>query len=173
MPPIPPLPAGAEGDALLWLLAVVLVGAGVAGTVLPALPGAPLVLAGLVVAAWIDDFTRVGWLTLVVLGLLTLLTIAIDVGATALGAKRVGASKRAILGAAVGTVVGFFVGFGIPGLLIGPFVGALLGEYWARRDWRQAQKVGFGTWLGLLVAAVGKLAVVFAMLGLFAAAYYL
>jgi uncharacterized protein YqgC (DUF456 family) len=170
---VPPIPPEARGDALLWLLAFLLVGAGVVGTFLPALPGAPLVLAGLFLAASIDGFTRVGWLTLAVLGLLTLLSLAVDVGATALGAKRVGASKRAILGAAVGTVVGFFVGFGLPGLLIGPFVGAVLGEYWARRDWRQAHKVGFGTWFGLLLAAVGKLAIVFAMIGLFAASYYL
>lgn len=169
MPPVP----GAETDALLWLLAVLLVGVGVAGTFLPALPGAPVVLAGLVLAAWIDDFDRVGWFTLVVLGVLTLLSLGVDVAATALGAKRVGASKRAVLGAAVGTVVGFFFGFGLPGLLIGPFLGAVLGEYWARRDWRQANRVGLGTWLGIVLGAAAKLALVFAMVGIFVAAYYL
>lgn len=158
-------------DTLLWFLAALLVAAGVAGTFLPVLPGSPLVLAGLILAAWVDDFTRVGWFTLSVLGLLTLLSLAVDVAATALGAKRVGASKRAVVGAALGTIVGLF--FGLPGLLAGPFLGAMLGEYWARKDWRQAQQVGLGTWLGIVVGTAAKLALVFAMVGLFAAAYFL
>ncbi|HEX5758617.1 MAG TPA: DUF456 family protein [Thermoanaerobaculia bacterium] len=162
--------SGAETDQLLRLAAFALVLAGVAGTVLPALPGAPLVFAGLLLAAWIDDFQKVGWLPLVLLGLLTLLSIAVDFAATALGAQRVGASKRAVLGAALGTVAGLF--FGLPGLVIGPFAGAVAGEYWARRDWAHAQKVGLGTWLGLVLGVAAKLALVFTMVGVFAFAYY-
>ncbi|HEX9207980.1 MAG TPA: DUF456 domain-containing protein, partial [Steroidobacteraceae bacterium] len=88
-----------EGNALLWILAVVLVLVGLAGAVLPALPGVPLVFAGLVVGAWADDFQRVGWLTLTFLGLLTLASFVVDFTATALGARRVGATKLAIVGA--------------------------------------------------------------------------
>ncbi|MGH9363134.1 MAG: DUF456 domain-containing protein [Thermoanaerobaculia bacterium] len=165
------MPGASDPDALLWLAAFVLVALGVTGTVLPALPGAPLVLAGLVLAAWIDDFQKVGWLPLVFLGLLTLLSIGVDLAATALGAQRVGASKRAVLGAAVGTIAGLF--FGLPGLVIGPFAGAVAGEYWARRDWARAHKVGLATWLGLLLGAAAKLALVFAMVGVFLLAYYL
>jgi uncharacterized protein len=156
---------------LLWLLAILLVLVGLAGTVLPALPGAPIVFAGLLLAAWIDDFQKVGWITLTFLFLLVLLTFAIELGAAGLGAKRVGASKMAVVGAAVGTIVGLFLG--IPGLLLGPFVGAALGEYVSRRDLRQAGKVGIGTWIGLILGTAGKLAVIFAMVGLFVLSYLL
>jgi uncharacterized protein YqgC (DUF456 family) len=154
---------------LLWIAAIALVLAGLAGTFLPALPGAPLVFAGLLIAAWIDHFQKVGWFTLVLLFLLMLLTFVIEIAAAGLGAKRVGASKMAIFGAAVGTIVGLF--FSIPGLLLGPFVGAVLGEYLSRRNWEQAGKVGFGTWIGLIVGTAGKIAVIFAMVGLFVTAY--
>lgn len=154
---------------VLWVLAACLVLLGLAGTVLPALPGAPLVFAGLLLAAWIDGFQKVGIFPLVILGLLTVLTLVVDVVATALGAKKVGASKSAIVGSAIGTVVGLF--FGIPGLLLGPFVGALLGEYSARKNWEQAGKAGLGTWLGIVLGTAVKLSVLFFMLGLFALAY--
>ena len=103
----------------MWLLAGVLVLAGVAGSVLPALPGVPLVFAGLAIAAWAEDFQKVTWLTLTILGVLTLLSFVIDLAATAMGAKRVGATRLAIIGAALGTFAGVFLG--LPGLLIGPF----------------------------------------------------
>ncbi|HYG61659.1 MAG TPA: DUF456 family protein [Thermoanaerobaculia bacterium] len=160
-----------EGMAgLLWVLAVILVVVGVAGTVLPALPGAPLVFAGLVVAAWAEGFEKVGWITLTLIGLLTLLTFAVDFLASTLGAKRVGASWMAVVGATLGIVAGFFLG--LPGLLLGPFVGAFLGEYLARRDWAQARRAGIGTWIGFLLGTVLKLTLIFAMIGLFAAAYF-
>ncbi len=155
----------------LWVLAILLVLAGLAGTILPALPGAPLVFLGLLVAAWIDHFQKVGWITLTILFLLVLLTFAIELGAAGLGAKRVGASKMAVAGAAVGMVVGLFLG--IPGLVFGPFVGAVLGEYASRRDLRQAGKVGIGTWIGMILGAAGKLAVIFAMVGVFVLSYLL
>lgn len=155
----------------LFVLAVVLVLVGLAGTVVPALPGAPLVFAGLLCAAWADGFARVGPVTLAVLGLLTALTLAVDFAATALGARRFGAGKAALLGAAVGSVVGLF--FGLPGLLVGPFVGAVLGELLTSSDLTQAGRAGFGAWVGLLLGTLGKLAIVFTMLGVFAAAWLL
>jgi uncharacterized protein len=92
---------------LLWLLVALLILVGIAGVLFPALPGTPLVFIGLVLAAYIDDFTRVDWWpTLTVLGLLTALSLVADVLATALGAKRVGASGKALWGAALGSVVG-------------------------------------------------------------------
>lgn len=155
--------------SLLWIVAIVLVLAGLAGTILPALPGAPLVFAGLLIAAWIEDFQKVGWFPLTLLFILMLLTFVIELAAAGMGAKRVGASKLAIFGAAVGTIVGIF--FSLPGLLLGPFLGAVLGEYLSRRNWEQAGKVGIGTWIGLIVGTAGKLAVIFAMVGLFVTAY--
>jgi len=144
---------------------------GIAGLILPALPGLPLVFSGMLLAAWAGDFQQVGWVTLVVLGLLTALSIAIDILATLVGAKRVGASRKALIGALVGTVVGLF--FGPVGLFAGPFVGALLGELWHGRQLGKAARVGLGTWLGILLGTVLKLGLAFAMLGLFVFAWFL
>jgi hypothetical protein len=154
---------------LLWLLVVVLVVVGIAGTVLPALPGVTLVFAGLLLAAWVDGFEKVGWLPLVVLGLLTALSFVVDFAATALGAKRVGATRLAVVGAFVGTVAGFFLG--LPGLILGPFVGATVGELISNRDLGRAGKVGLGTWVGMVFGTAAKLALAFSMLGIFAAAW--
>ena len=150
---------------LLWILAVALVLAGFAGLVLPALPGAPLLFAGLLVAAWADDFVYVGAKTLIALGIMAALSYALEFAASALGARRFGASPRAITGAAIGTVVGLF--FGLPGILLGPFLGAVAGELTVRRDIQAAAGAGVGAFLGLLLATAGKLALGFAMLGLF------
>src|SRR5690242_9568746 len=104
---------------LLWVVAVLLVLAGLAGTVLPMLPGVPLVFAGLLLAAWADGFHAVGWPVLAVLAVLTLLSVIVDFAASSIGAKRAGATRAAVLGAAIGTAFGMF--FGLPGLLLGPF----------------------------------------------------
>jgi uncharacterized protein YqgC (DUF456 family) len=158
-------------DLLLWILAAVCVGVGIAGVVVPVLPGAPLVWLGLLLAASADGFTRVSGWTLAFLAALAASTLVIDVVASAAGARRAKASGWAIAGAAVGTVVGLF--FGLPGLVLGPFVGAVAGELAARRGWRAAGKVGLGTTLGLLLGIAAKTAVVFAMLGVFVLAYLL
>jgi uncharacterized protein YqgC (DUF456 family) len=154
---------------LLWMVAAVLVVVGIAGTVVPTLPGSPLVFLGLLVAAWANDFQKVGWVTLTLLGLLASISFGVDIWAARHGARRVGASRLALVGGLVGSVVGFF--FSIPGLILGPFLGAFLGELIARRDLRGAGRAGLATWLGMLLAAVGHLAVVFVMLGLFATVY--
>lgn len=160
-----------DGSLLPWLVAVLMVVAGVAGTVLPGLPGVPLVYAGLCVAAWADGFQRVGWVALTLLGLLTLLSFVVDFVAVALGAKRVGATRLAVAGAAVGMLAGLM--FGLPGLLLGPFAGAVAGELLSHGRVQQAGRAGLATWLGLLFGTLAKLALVFAMIGLFAAAWFL
>jgi uncharacterized protein YqgC (DUF456 family) len=158
-------------DIWLWVLALILIAVGVAGTILPALPGVPLVFGGMLLAAWIDDFQKIGYITLGVLGVITLLSLAVDFFAGVAGVKRFGASRAAVLGAALGTVVGLF--FGILGLVFGPFAGALVGELSARRGVLTAGRVAFGTWIGMLLAVVIKLALVFAMLGVFTLVYLL
>ncbi|MET0231176.1 MAG: DUF456 domain-containing protein [Rhodanobacteraceae bacterium] len=155
--------------ALWYVLAVVLIVAGFVGTIVPALPGVPLVFLGMLVAAWADGFQHVGVWTLVGLGVLTVIAVAVDFLAGLAGAKRVGASRMALFGAAIGTVVGIF--FGIPGLLLGPFLGALIGELVAGGTLQRATGVGVGAWIGFLVGTVLKLGVCFAMLGLFALAF--
>ena len=157
---------------LFWyVVATVLVLVGLAGVILPALPGLPLVFIGMLVAAWAGDFERIGVVPLVLLGLLTLLSIVADFVATAAGAKRVGAGPIAVWGAALGTLAGLF--FGPIGLLAGPFLGALLGELWHTRALRRATHVGLATWVGLLLGTVLQLALAFAMLGLFVLAWWL
>jgi uncharacterized protein YqgC (DUF456 family) len=160
-----------DGSAapLLWILVVGLVGVGVVGTVLPGLPGAVLVFAGLALAAWIDGFARVGLPTLAGLAALTAASYLLDLVATAAGARRFGTSWWGVLGAVLGTLGGLV--FGLPGLLIGPFVGAFLAELLARRDVRQAGRAGLGAWLGLLLGTAGRLALVLAMIGVFVVAY--
>jgi uncharacterized protein len=161
--------------AIWYALAAVLVIVGLAGIVLPALPGLPLVFGGMLLAAWTDGFQRVEWWWLAILGVLTLLSMAIDFWATAMGAKRVGASRKALIGAVLGTFVGLF--FGPVGLFAGPFLGALLGELWHGRridgsGVGQAAKVGFGTWMGIVFGIVLKIALACTMLALFAWAWY-
>ncbi|MEK6805019.1 MAG: DUF456 domain-containing protein [Pseudomonadota bacterium] len=156
---------------LLWLAVAALVLTGLAGTVLPVLPGVSLVFAGLWLAAWIEHYEKVSGFIVILLGVLTLLAMGVDVLATALGAKRVGASRQAILGAMLGTFFGLF--FGILGLLFGPFAGAVIGEFIARGGWQRATAVGLGTWLGLLFGALAKIALSLTMLGVFALAYFI
>jgi len=156
---------------ILYLLAVIFVLIGIAGIVLPALPGIPLVFIGLVLAAWADGFVHVGWPTLLILGLLTALSLLVDVLATVVGAKRVGASRKALWGTFLGSIVGLF--FMPIGLFAGPLLGALLGEYWHTRALGRSTKVGLATWLGILLGLALKLALVIAMLGLFAFAWFL
>jgi uncharacterized protein YqgC (DUF456 family) len=153
---------------LLWVLAVVLICVGVAGVVLPALPGVVFVFGGILLAAWIDDFTRIGVTTVVVLGVLAAIAFVIDYVASAAAAKKAGASKQGLIGAALGTVLGIFTGF--IGLIFMPLVGAAIGEYIAQRDAVKAGRIGVATWVGLLVGTVLKLAIVFTMLGVFVGA---
>ena len=177
-----------------YTLATICVIAGLVGTVLPVIPGLPLMFVGMLLAAWTGDFTQIGGWTLTILGLLTLLALALDFLATALGAKRVGASRRALIGASIGTMAGLF--FGLWGLFLGPFAGAAIGELqhqkWleqqkqeqallapntqageAQRRLEQAARVGVGTWMGLLFGAVLKLGLACTMLAVFGLAWFL
>ncbi len=167
--------------ALWWLVVALAVLAGLAGTVLPVLPGTLLILAGLLLGAWIDGFQAVGPWPMTAIAVLAVLALAIDFVAGVLGAQRVGASRWALVGGAVGTVAGLFMG--LVGVLFMPFVGAMLGEWFALRRRRpgaaatgqrataeQALKVGTATWLGMLVGAAAKIALSFVMIGIFIAA---
>lgn len=155
---------------LLWLLAGALVLLGIAGVVLPALPGPALVFLGLLLGAWIDDFAKIGGATVALLGALAALAWLIDFVAASLGAKRVGASTLAVVGAALGTVAGLF--FGLLGLLLGPLVGAVGGELLSGRASHQAARAGVATWIGLIAGVAVKLALAFTMIGVFALAYF-
>ncbi len=155
-------------NTILWIIAILLVLAGVAGIVLPALPGLPLIFIGVLLAAWTNDFQLISVTTIYVLAALAILGVVVEYAATALTAKRAGASRQGMIGAALGTLVGIFMG--IWGLLFIPLAGAAIGEYMAHKDMVRAGKVGAATWYGLIIAAVVKLAIAFTMLGIFIAA---
>ena len=155
-------------DALLWILSVALIVLGIAGTVLPALPGTALVLAGIALGAWIDDFVHVSVGTTVFVAALAVVAWVLEYVAGLLGARRAGASTQALIGAVLGTIVGLFMG--LIGVLFMPLVGAAIGEYLAQKDQQRALKVGFATWLGMIVGLVAKVVIAFVMIGIFIAA---
>ena len=154
-----------------WIGALALIAVGFAGTVLPALPGVVAIFLGALLAAWIGHFERIGWPTLLVLAVLMVLGLIVDALAAVIGARRVGASRAAVIGSLVGGLVGLF--FGLPGFLLGPFVGAVAGEYLQRRAAGQALRVGIGTWIGLAIGTLARLGIGVTMIVVFCAAVLL
>jgi len=150
---------------LWWVLAGLIVLAGLAGTVVPALPGVPLVFLGLFIGAWVGQFEIVGWMTIGILAVLAIIAWVIDFLAAAAGARYLGASSRAFWGATIGAVVGIF--FGIAGMLLGPFIGAVLGELSGGNTMVQSGRAGVGAWIGMVLATAVKLAIAFLMIGIF------
>ena len=155
-------------NTALWILVVVMMALGVAGTILPALPGVILVLAGIVLGAWIDDFSRVSGVTVAIATVLAVAAWLIEYFAGVMGAQKAGASKEAILGALIGTVVGIFTG--LWGLIFMPLLGAVIGQYLVDRDLIRARNVGVATWLGMAIGMLAKIALTFLMIGIFIAA---
>lgn len=150
-------------EILLYVLGVAALIGGVAGVVLPVLPGSLLLFGGVVLVAWAGGFALVGWPTLTFTGLLALAIWAVDWVASALGAKASGASRWAVIGAALGLVVGMFLG---PlGILLGPAVGAIALEYAKDPDFERALKAGAGTFVGFLVGSVVKVLLAFLLIG--------
>ena len=155
---------------VLWIVGVLLVIVGMVGIVFPALPGHVLIFAGLLLAAWADNFTRVSGWTLALIGVIAALSYTVDLVAAALGAKHVGASLRAVVGAGLGTLLG--IPFGLPGVLIGPLAGAVLGELSVHRQWGRAAGVGIAAWIGFLLGTAVKVALAFGMIAIFIAALF-
>src|SRR5512137_757177 len=150
----------------LYVLGVALLAAGVAGLVLPVLPGAVLLVAGVVALAWAGDFAILGWGTVAFAGAMGLAITAVDWAASLLGAKAFGASRWAVVGSAVGLVVGLFLG--LPGIVLGPAVGALAFEYAKDPNFARAAKAGVGTLVGFVVGTAVKVALAFVLLGVVA-----
>ena len=164
----PPRSHAVQGFDMFWLLALILVIVGIVGTVVPGLPGPILVFAGVLLAAWGDGFARIGAGTLILLALMAIAAYAVDFAASAIGVRLAGASTRAAAGAALGAVAGLF--FGLPGLILGPFVGGVLGELTVRRSLPRAGRAGLAAWVGFVVGTALKLALVFGVIGLAALA---
>jgi uncharacterized protein len=155
---------------LLWSTVVLLIGIGLIGIVFPLLPGTTFLFAGMWLAAWLEQYQRISAATVWWLFALMLLSFAVDWLAGALGAKKAGASKAAIVGATLGSIFGVLVGFW--GLLVFPFVGAVIGELTVHGDQLKAQRVGVAAWLGVMFGLVAKIAIAFMMLGSFALAWF-
>lgn len=155
----------------VWVLAFGLVIVGLAGTILPILPGVPLVLLGLFLIAWLDGFERVGWWTLLWLTALTVLSVVIDFIATAEGARRFGAGRLAILGATLGLLFGLF--FGLIGIVLGPFVGAVIGHLLGRAGLDASLRAGVGATIGVMAGTIAGVAIGFLIVLWFALAWWL
>ena len=151
-------------ELALYLLAAALVVGGVAGAILPVLPGIPMIFGGIWLAAAVDEYRHLGWGWLVAIGIVGAIGIALDFISASLGAKKIGASPQALWGAGVGTFAGMF--FGIPGLIVGPFAGAMAGELWSGRSVLRSAHVGVGTWVGMLVGILAKVVISFLMIGM-------
>ncbi|PTR33535.1 hypothetical protein C8J98_103298 [Luteibacter sp. OK325] len=151
-------------DLFLYVLAAALVVGGLAGAILPILPGVPMIFGGIWLAAAVDEYRHLGWGWLVAIGIVAALGIAVDFISGSLGAKKIGASPRALWGAGIGTTIGMF--FGLPGLLIGPFAGAVIGELWSGKSILRSAHVGVSTWFGMLLGIVAKVVLSFLMIGM-------
>jgi uncharacterized protein len=151
-------------------VAVALIALGLAGAILPTVPGIPLVFIGIWLIAGVDHYDHLGYVWLIGIAAVGAVGMTIDLLAGVLGAKRVGASRQAVLGALLGTIIGLF--FGLPGVLLGPFLGAVLGELAAGSSVLRSTNVGIGAWLGLIFGTMVKLASSLMMIALFGAAWW-
>ncbi|MEA5115954.1 MAG: DUF456 domain-containing protein [Geobacteraceae bacterium] len=154
-----------DQSMILWIFGAILTVTGLSGLLLPIVPGAPVLFLGLLLGAWAENFQYIGLWTLLVLAAMAMLTYAVEFAASALGVKKYGGSKRAMVGAVLGGIAGLFLG--IPGILFGPFVGAVIGELSMQRSLDEAGRAGFGTVVGLAIGLAGKFAIGIAMIGLF------
>lgn len=150
--------------ALLYVLGIASYVVGLIGIVAPGIPGGILLAIGVALAAWAEDFTRIGWITVVVAVVVSVIITLVDVVAALAGAKLGGGTKWGLLGASVGLIAGFFLG---PlGIIVGPAVGAILFEYWKNPDADRALKAGAGVALAWFAGIVVKLSLALILLGI-------
>jgi uncharacterized protein len=150
-------------EILLYVLGAAALAIGLAGVVLPAIPGSALLVLGALLVAWAEGFTRVSGWTVAACALIGLLIWLVDLAAGLLGAKAFGASRWAVIGAALGLVVGMFLG--LPGIVLGPAVGAIVLEYARDPSFERAMKAGLGAFLGFVLGSAVKVALAFALVG--------
>jgi uncharacterized protein YqgC (DUF456 family) len=157
-------------EILGYVAAAALIVAGLAGAMLPALPGIPFIFAGVWLIAAVDRYRHLGRWWLIAIAAVGAIGMTLDILAAAAGAKRVGASPQAVGGALLGTVIGLF--FGLPGLLLGPFLGALTGELAAGSNVQRSTQVGVSAWLGLIFGTIVKLVASVTMIALVGAGWW-
>ena len=149
-----------------WLFTIVLFAVGLIGTVVPVLPGTTIILAAAIIhRLMLGAEKSIGWRTIVVLVLLTLLSYVLDFLGSYFGAKYFGATKWGAFGAIMGALIGLF--FGIIGLFVGPVIGAITGEFIAGKRMIDAGRAGWGSLLGNLGGMIGKLVIALVMIAIF------
>ncbi len=148
----------------VYACAILLILVGLAGTIIPALPGIPMIFAGAWLIAYMEDYMYFGWGTLIALGVLTVISIIIDWVSQTMGAQKAGATKMGLTGALLGTIIG--IPFGLVGIFLFPVIGAFVGEMIGHRDMRKAGKVSWATWIGMIAGIAAKLAIAFVMIGI-------
>ena len=148
----------------LYGVAFLLILVGVAGTIVPALPGIPMIFAGAWLIGYMEDYQYFGWGTLIALGVLTVISLIIDWVSQTMGAQKAGATKLGLSGAFLGTIIGIPVG--LVGIFLFPVLGAFIGEMIGHRDMRKAGKVSWATWIGMIAGIAAKLAIAFIMIGI-------
>ena len=148
----------------LYGVAFLLILVGVAGTIVPALPGIPMIFAGAWLIGYMEDYQYFGWGTLIALGVLTVISLIIDWVSQTMGAQKAGATKLGLSGAFLGTIIG--IPFGLVGIFLFPVFGAFIGEMSGHRDMRKAGKVSWATWIGMIAGIAAKLAIAFIMIGI-------
>lgn len=152
---------GLNTTAMVITIIVILLG--IAGTIVPFIPGVPLIFIAITTYGWYEGFHIITAKYIAVMATLTILSIFVDYLASTLGAKYFGSSKYGIYGALIGTVLGIFI-FPPAGLLIGPWIGAIVGEMIAGKDLSNAFRTGIGTILGLFSGVAFSLILAIIML---------
>ena len=159
------------GTVVLIVLCSVLIIIGLLGVILPILPGIPLAWLGLFIYAIGTGFDRLSIITIVIFFILMVFTLILDFVAPMLGAKKYQASKLGIFGAFLGFTVGIFT-FGFWGVILGPLIGAFLGELLVGRKPKQAFDSALGALLGFVAGTLFKIIVILVMAGLFIASFF-
>lgn len=158
-------------EILLIGLSFLLVAVGVAGVLLPFLPGVPVAWLGMLLFGYVTEFALISWKILFIFLGLTILTMILDGIAPIIGAKKFQASRYGIIGSGAGLIFGILI-FGPVGIIIGPFLGALIGELFLGRTEEAALRSAKGTLIGFLAGSAVKLALIVVMLGYLIYALY-
>lgn len=153
-------------ETVTFIVALIVILIGLLGTLVPLLPGLPLIFGSALVFAIIDGFNKIGWATLVIMLILTLIGLAADFVSGTMGAKRFGASKSGVAGSLLGMAAGFIL-LGPIGFILGPLLGAIIGELMAGKTMDAAFKTGTGSLVGFLGGAVIQFVIALSMVALF------
>jgi len=150
---------------ILFIICLLTMLVGVLGNMIPGIPGTPLILAAAIVFRLLGGEGSVDNWVLIALVFLTLFALLLDYVAGMVGAKKLGATWKGVLGAVIGGIVGLF--FNLPGIILGPIVGAVAFELLGGRKFNEAGRAGVGAFIGIIAGAFGKVICSLVMVGLF------